>query len=138
MAVYSSYTDEELKFDIGQLGKQLSNAEDEVRSLKGQIEYAQAELARREIDASLAANKDLPFQVGDKLLVTEECNAAFEYKISRNRWIPGLVVTVETIIPDYGVVRFEHESIDETIGTSIPIARRMREAWLASVQEAQG
>jgi phage-related tail protein len=59
MAVYSSYTDEELKFDIGQLGKQLSNAEDEVRSLKGQIEYAQAELRRREIEKSNTTNVDI-------------------------------------------------------------------------------
>jgi hypothetical protein len=38
---YINHTNEELEFDIGQLGKQLSNAEDEVRRLKGQIEYAQ-------------------------------------------------------------------------------------------------
>lgn len=123
-------TNSELNVDKYDLEYRIANLQSEIDDCNKELREINAELRRRQIEAYWQKNKGMRLEVGDKLLVTEECNATFEYKKSRNRWIPGLVVTVEIIIPENGVVRFQHESIDETIGTSIPIARRMRQAWL--------
>lgn len=117
--------DDQLRAAIKRNQHEIDGLEAQIEGLKGGITYYQAELRRREIDAFFDANEGLRLAVGDKLLGVED----------------GIgYVGEETTITGFEFNHPTHIICTDLYSLKLPldIARRMREAYLASVQEAQG
>jgi hypothetical protein len=130
---YINHTNEELEFDIEQFEKQLARAQSEVTRLQRVLENAQTELTRRKLEALWQRNAEgLRLAVGDNLLVTEEYN-----NLQPNGWnFTGEIheiVSLEPIGNDELSITCERVYL---AAVPLPIARRMREAYLQAHGEA--
>jgi hypothetical protein len=139
---YINHTNEELEFDIEQFEKQLARAQSEVTRLQRVLENAQAELARRKMEAFWQQNAGLRLAVGDALLVTDEAVAEVSSK-DRN-WSKGGIslfskqqfLTISGIaIHSYYPISLSYGEGSQT-GMQLDIARRMRLAYLQAHGEA--
>ncbi len=141
MEDYGKYDNGQLKaylrytqIDIDAAQKRLQECEDKANSI-------QAELRRREIDAFFDANEGLRLAVGDKLLVTDdyiEWNEPSRLIVQSTKETIGTVYTITKLAFMKDAICIDIHTDKKWLGwIDLPIARRMRLAWLASVQEAQ-
>lgn len=128
----TNLNDEELARHIKMRSASLEVARKDMNRMEANLEACKAELRRRATAAFFDANEGLRLAVGDKLLVTEEAIAVYGGH-DRDK---GRVVIISSLS-----IEDDSLKVGFALGVrwiDLPIARRMREAYLASVQEAQG
>lgn len=138
---FDGLTDEQIASVIKQKRAQITTLSDQIAGLEDDITYYQAEQRRREIDAFWQENEGLRLEVGDKLLVTEdyiEWNEPSRLIVQSTKETIGTVYTITKLAFMKDAICIDIHTDKKWLGwIDLPIARRMRLAWLASVQEAQ-
>jgi hypothetical protein len=135
---YINHTNEELEFDIEQFEKQLARAQSEVTRLQRVLENAQAELARRKLEAFWQQNAGLRLAVGDAFVITDEYKQWYLQQDRTNVFIARfnrVYVISRLLISNDGLLQFDCEGL--WFGEiPLDIARRMRLAYLQAHGEA--